>query len=43
LKEDNWWKHNGISLILDANAVIEASDIESIRPKKAIQFLEQVV
>ncbi|KAA5536120.1 homoserine dehydrogenase [Taibaiella lutea] len=43
LKDDNWWKHNGISLILDANAVIEPESLEAIRPEKAITFLEQVL
>lgn len=43
LKDDNWWKHNGISLILDANAVIEPESLEAIRPEKAIPFLEQIL
>jgi homoserine dehydrogenase len=43
LKDGNWWKHNGISLILDANAIIEPESLETIRPGKTIPFLEQVL
>lgn len=41
LKNNDWWKQDDISLILEANAIIESSEIEAIRPEKVLRFLEQ--
>lgn len=43
LKNSDWWKQNGISLILAADAVIEAKDLEQFRPRKTSQALEEVL
>jgi len=42
LKQQDWWKQNGVSLILDADAIIEPSALPDIKPEKKIRFLEQV-
>ena len=43
LKESDWWKQPGISLILAPEAVIEPSELEKFRPAKQIQALDEVV
>lgn len=42
LKNSDWWKQDGISLILAADAIIEAKDIEALRPAKTTQALEEL-
>jgi homoserine dehydrogenase len=43
LKNSDWWKQAGISLILATDAIIEAKDLEAIRPVKITQALEEVL
>jgi homoserine dehydrogenase len=43
LINSSWWKQNNVSLILDAQPIIESHELNEIRPEKAIQFLEQVL
>ena len=42
LKNSDWWKQKGISLILATDAIIDKEEIESIRPSKATLSLEEV-
>jgi homoserine dehydrogenase len=42
LKNNDWWKQVGISLILATDAIIEAKDLEALRPVKATLALEEV-
>jgi homoserine dehydrogenase len=42
LKNSDWWKQAGISLILATDAVIETKDLEALRPVKATLALEEV-
>lgn len=42
LKNSDWWKQTGISLILATDAVIEAKDLEALRPVKITHALEEV-
>lgn len=43
LKNSDWWKQAGISLILATNAIIETKDLETLRPVKATLALEEVL
>lgn len=43
LKNSDWWKQPGISLILATDAVIEVKDLETLRPVKITQALEEVL
>jgi len=42
LKSSDWWKQQGISLILAPDAIIEKEEIESLRPSKATLSVEEV-
>lgn len=42
LKNSDWWKQPGISLILATEAVIETKDLEALRPAKVTRALEEV-
>ncbi|MFA6058832.1 MAG: homoserine dehydrogenase [Taibaiella sp.] len=42
LKNSDWWKQAGISLILATDAIIEAKDLEALRPAKTTHALEEV-
>jgi homoserine dehydrogenase len=43
LKNSDWWKQPGISLILATDAVIEVKDLETLRPVKITLALEEVL
>lgn len=43
LKNSDWWKQGGISLILATDAVIETKDLEALRPVKTTHALEEVL
>lgn len=43
LKGSNWWKESGISLVLAPDAIIEATELEKLRPSKATLALEELV
>lgn len=43
LKESDWWKKSGISLILTPDAIIETGELENLRPSKATLALEELV
>jgi homoserine dehydrogenase len=43
LKNSDWWKQPGISLILATDAIIEAKDLEALRPVKITLALEEVL
>jgi homoserine dehydrogenase len=42
LKNSDWWKQDGVSLILATDAIIEAKDLEQLRPAKLTQALEEL-
>jgi homoserine dehydrogenase len=43
LKNSDWWKQADISLILATDAIIEAKDLEALRPVKITLALEEVL
>ncbi len=43
LIDTDWWKEKGISLILDAQPIIEAQDLANFRPQKALQHADSVL
>jgi homoserine dehydrogenase len=42
LIQTTWWKEDSLSLILDANPIIEPETLAKIRPERTIQFPEEV-
>ena len=42
LKEQDWWKQAGVSLILAPEAIIEPQELEKLRPVKSVVALEEV-
>jgi homoserine dehydrogenase len=43
LKESDWWKQPGISLILAPDAVIEPGELDKFRPAKRVHALDEAV
>lgn len=43
LKNSNWWKEDGVSLILTPEAIIEKHELEAIRPAKNTLTIDEVV
>ncbi len=43
LRDHNWWKQKGVSLIVAPDAIVEKADLEKIRPSKALHALEEVI
>jgi len=39
----DWWKQPGLSLVLDADPIVEPAALNKIRPHKALQHLEGVL
>jgi homoserine dehydrogenase len=42
LKEQDWWKQAGVSLILAPEAIIEPQELEKLRPVKSVVALEEI-